>query len=105
MTDPRPEGTPEGPAPRPSGGFWQGFADALDTLGRALSHLWREGSKRQLAMRSRSGRTVFRLPLTVAALIALFLLWKAAPLLLLGIIVVLALRGSFVVLRPDAPQT
>lgn len=85
---------------RPSS--WDNLDGALDTAFRGLRALWHEGNRRQLALRNRSGATLFRLPLMLALLIGLFLLWKAAPLLILGVILVFALRASFVVLGPPA---
>ncbi len=83
-------------------GVWNSLEAALRAAVRGVGRLLREGNRRQLLLRDRDGRTLFRLPLTIAALIGLFLLWKAAPLLILAVIVVFALRASFVVLGPSA---
>jgi hypothetical protein len=104
MTDERQTNHAQNSDERPGRGAWDSLGEALDALVRGARQLWRAAAKRQLAMRDRAGRTLFRLPLTLAGLIALFLLWRAAPLLLLGVILVLALRGSFVILRPDGSQ-
>lgn len=81
---------------------WDVLGDVARTFWRALARLVREGNRRQLAFRNRRGETVFRLPLTVAVLIAIFLIWEALPLLILLLVVAFALRGSLVVLRREA---
>jgi len=81
---------------------WDHLGDVLKMIWRALGRLVREGNRRQLALRNRNGIVLVRLPLTVAALIGLFLLWKLWPLLLLLVIVLFALRGSVVILRREA---
>jgi len=87
-----------------TGDFWDRVGEIARATWSALGHLFKEGNRRQLALRKRDGEVLVRLPLTVAALIALFLLWKAWPLLLLALIAVLALRGSVVILRRDPQQ-
>jgi hypothetical protein len=83
---------------------WDNLGDTFEMIWRALGRLIREGNRRQLALRNRKGEVMVRLPLTVAALIGLFLLWKLWPLLLLLLIVLFALRGSVVILRREAPE-
>ncbi len=83
---------------------WDNLGDTFEMIWRALGRLIREGNRRQLALRNRKGDVMVRLPLTVAALIGLFLLWKLWPLLLLLVIVLFALRGSVAILRREAPE-
>ncbi|MEJ2189319.1 MAG: DUF4342 domain-containing protein [Acidobacteriota bacterium] len=85
--------------------FWDNVGDTFEALWRALGRLLREGNRRQLALRDRKGAVLVRLPLTIAALIGLFLLWKVWPLLLLLVIVLFALRGSVVILRRETTET
>ena len=83
---------------------WDNLGDTFEMIWRALGRLIREGNRRQLALRNRDGHVLLRLPLTVAALIGLFLLWKLWPVLLLLVIVLFALRGSLVILRREVPE-
>lgn len=83
---------------------WDGVGNLFAAAWRVLTRLWREGSRRQLALRKPSGDVNVRLPLTIAVLIALFLLWRALPLLILAVILVFALRGSIVVLRRETGE-
>jgi hypothetical protein len=55
-------------------------------------------------LRSRNGKIVFRLPLTIAIIIGLLLLWSAAPLLLIAFIIALALRVQFIITRETTPH-
>ena len=66
---------------------------------RGLNRLWREGKRRQLVLRGSDSRTLLRVPLTLAVLFALFLLWKAAPLLIVAIVVAFVLKVEFVVTK------
>ena len=84
---------------------WDNLGDTFEMIWRALGRLIREGNRRQLALRNRKGDVMVRLPLTVAALIGLFLLWKLWPLLLLLVIVLFALRGSLVILRRETSES
>jgi len=84
---------------------WDNLGDTFEMIWRALGRLIREGNRRQLALRNRKGDVMVRLPLTVAALIGLFLLWKLWPLLLLLVIVLFALRGSLAILRRETSES
>ena len=66
---------------------------------RGLNRLWREGNRRQFVLRGRDSRTFLRVPLTLAVLLALFLLWKAAPLLIVAIIIAFVLKVQFVITK------
>ncbi len=68
-------------------------------LFRGLSRLWREGNRRQFVLRGSDSRTLLRVPLTLAVLFALLLLWKAAPLLIVAIVVAFVLKVEFVVTK------
>ena len=84
--------------------LWDTLGDAVETAWRALLQLIREGNRRAIAFRNREGEVLLKLPLTVAALIALALLWWAWPALLLVALVLVALRGSVVILRKDRAE-
>ena len=64
-----------------------------------VSRLWREGNRRQFVLRGSDSRTFLRVPLTLAVLFALFLLWKAAPLLIVAIVVAFVLKVQFVITK------
>jgi len=83
---------------------WDRLGEAIQAMARVGRFLVREGNRRQLALRRRDGEVLVRLPLTIAVVIALFLLWLAWPLLLLTLIVVVAMRGSVVILRREPQQ-
>jgi len=57
----------------------------------------RAGYRRQLVLRNAAGATLLRLPLTLAVVVGLLLLWQAAPLLLVAFIVALAFRVQFLI--------
>jgi hypothetical protein len=83
---------------------WDRLGETFELIWRALGRLIAEGNRRQLALRDRKGEVLVRLPLTVAALIALFLLWAVWPALLVLAIVLFAMRGSLVILRRGAHE-
>lgn len=74
-----------------------GFMDMLSTVLERLGALLSEGNHRQLIVRNEGNRTLLRLPLTVAVLLGLFLLWKATTLVVIAFIVALVLKVQFVV--------
>ena len=84
--------------------LWDTLGDTAEVVWRALLRLIREGNRRAIAFRNRKGEVIVRLPLTVAALIALALLWWAWPALLLIALVLVALRGSVVILRKERAE-
>jgi hypothetical protein len=74
-----------------------GYKRLLDTLEAFFSKLTTAGNKRQFIIRNKHDQTVLRLPLTVAAIIGLFLIWQALPLVVVTFIVALFLKMQFVV--------
>ncbi|UCH24516.1 MAG: DUF4342 domain-containing protein [Trueperaceae bacterium] len=85
-------------------GSWNDLGSSLNALFAKLGQLIKEGNRRQFMLRSRNGKVVFRLPLTIAVIIGLLLLWSAAPLLLIAFIIALALRVQFIVTRETPPH-
>ncbi len=80
---------------------WDYFGEGVQAAARAVVTLVREGNRRQLALRKQGGDPLVRLPLTVAVLVGLVLLWWSWPLLVLALVLILALRGSVVILRRE----
>ena len=66
---------------------------------RGVSRLWREGNRRQFVLKGNDSRTFLRVPLTLAVFFALFLLWKAAPLLIVAIVTAFVLKMQFVITK------
>jgi hypothetical protein len=66
-------------------------------LREQLAKWIRTGNRRQLVLRNAEGATLLRLPLMLAVVVGLLLLWQAAPLLLVAFIVALALRVQFLI--------
>jgi len=69
----------------------------LRQLREQLAKGIRAGYRRQLVLRNAEGATLLRLPVTLAILLGLLLLWQAAPLLLVAFIVALAFRVQFLI--------
>ena len=76
---------------------------SLQNVSRGLLHgvsrLWREGNRRQFVLRGSDSRTFLRVPLTLAVFFTLFLLWKAAPLLIVAIVTAFVLKMQFVITK------
>ena len=86
-------------------GFWTQFEHLARTLGDVITRLVRQGNRRRVTLRSREGEVWVRMPLTLAALLALLLLpyW---PLLVVLIVVGFAVGAQVAVERqPDAPSS
>ena len=66
---------------------------------RGVSRLWREGNRRQFVLKGSDSRTFLRVPLTLAVFFTLFLLWKAAPLLIVAIVTAFVLKMQFVITK------
>ena len=87
MTDTAP---PTDPRPGPEG------------VGSALRRGWRALNERTLVAR-KGGRDRMRLPLSVAAILALVLLGWSWPIVLAAVGIALVARVEFVVVREDVP--
>jgi len=79
--------------------FWNSLWNSLRCGRSRLATLIRAGNRRQLVLRNAEGVTLLRLPLTLAVIVGLFLLWQAAPLLLVAFILALALRVQFLIVE------
>lgn len=64
-----------------------------------IADLWRQGNRRRFQLNHADGRKLFSLPLTVAILIGLFLLWRVPFLLVIAVVVGLVMKMQFVVTR------
>ena len=85
--------------------FWTQFEHLARTLGDVITRLVRQGNRRRVTLRSRDGEVWVRMPLTLAALLALLLLpyW---PLLVVLIVIGFAVGAQVAVERqPDAPSS
>lgn len=84
--------------------FWNSLRCGWNNLRRGLSlpraqlaALIRRGNRRQLVLRNAEGAMLLRLPLTLAVVVGLLLLWQAAPLLLVAFLLALAFRVQFLI--------
>lgn len=77
-------------------------SDSFGTLLRSIGRFFTDPNQLRLAVRTRSGATLFRLPIAIASIIGLVLLWKAFLLLAVIVIAVYASRSSFVLVRPTS---
>lgn len=64
-----------------------------------VSDLFRQGNRRRFQLKNSQGKALFSLPLTVAVLIGLLLLWRAPLLVLIAVVVALVLKTQFVLTR------
>lgn len=101
MTDQAPF-TPR-PGPKSCPPFLASLMGLLRELARVLSRLVERGNRRQLILRSADDRTLLRIPVTLAVLLGLVLLWQAAPFLIVALVVALALKVQFIV-ASDVPK-
>ena len=84
--------------------FWAQFEHLVRSLWSALTRLVRQGNRRRVTLRSRDGEVWVRMPLTLAALLALLLLpyW---PLLVVLIVIGFAVGAQLAVERQhDEPS-
>ena len=84
--------------------FWTQFEHLARNLADVLTRLVRQGNRRRVTLRSREGEVWVRMPLTLAALLALLLLpyW---PLLVVLIVVGFAVGAQVAVERqPHEPM-
>ncbi|MDQ3457930.1 MAG: DUF4342 domain-containing protein [Deinococcota bacterium] len=95
MTDQAPF-TPR-PGAKSSRPFLASLMGLLRELARALSRLVERGNDRQLILRSADDRTLLRIPVTLAVLLGLVLLWQATPFVIVAVVVALALKVQFIV--------
>ena len=77
----------------------------LDNIERLFSRLTAAGNKRQFIIRNKHDQTVLHLPLTIAVVIGLFLLWQALPLVMITFIVALVLKMQFVITVEGPAET
>lgn len=95
MTDPKPFFSKRGSC--------SGVSGLTRELMRGLNTLIARGNARQLIVRSADDRTLLRLPVTIAVLLGALLLWQAAPLVIVAVIVALALKVQFIVASDKVP--
>ena len=72
-------------------------AQLATSIRAQLATLIRRGNRRQLVLRNAEGAMLLRLPLTLAVVVGLLLLWQAAPLLLGAFILALLFRVQFLI--------
>lgn len=77
----------------------QGLKQGIQGLFVQVGSLFKAGNQRQFILRSAKDRNVFRLPLSFAVLILFFLLWQAAPLVIIAFIVALVTKMQFVIVK------
>lgn len=85
--------------------FWNSLLGLLRELTQGFSKLIDKGNKRQLILRSADNRTFLRTPLTLAVILGLVLLWRAAPLLIVAVIVALFVKVQFIIATDLAGET
>ncbi len=73
------------PNPQP-----EGNSNGTDIMA-TISNLWEQGNRRRLVIRHQ-GETMLRLPLAIAVIIALIMLWQSPFFLVVGIALVFFLR-------------
>lgn len=82
-------------------GSTNGVWDRLGTLANQglemLGKLLKLGNRRQLILRNREGVTWLSMPLTLAAIIGIILLLRAAPLLILALVLGYVFKVKFVI--------
>ncbi len=75
---------------------------AIKRIFDRIGDLIRQGNRRRLELRNPQGGAIFSLPLTIAVLIGVFLLWRVPLLLVIAVVVALVLKAQFVFTRdPD----
>lgn len=72
---------------------------AIRDVTERIVELFRRGNRRRFELKSSQGRTIFGLPLILAAIIALFLLWRVPLLLVIAVVVALVVKAQFVLTR------
>lgn len=97
-----PDATPPESGPRPGRHACSSLSSLVGEFTAALGRLIERGNSRQFILRTADGRTLLRLPATLAVFFGLLLLWKAAPLLLIAVVVALVLKVQFII-ASDAP--
>lgn len=86
-----------------SGGNTPGNDNKIDSaihdFTERISELFRQGNRRRLEVKNPEGRTLFGLPLLIAAVIGLFLLWRVPVLLIVAVVVALVMKFQFVIVE------
>lgn len=95
---------PEHDSQRPTDSAWNSLGEAFTALVRGLGRLFTDPNQPRLALRTRNGSTPFRLPVAIAALVGVLLVWKALLLLVVIVIAVFATGSRFVLINPTSHQ-
>lgn len=95
---------PEHDTNTPNDSAWNNLSEAFTALVRGLGRLFTDPNQPRLALRTRNGSTPFRLPVAVAALVGILLVWKALLLLIVIVIGVYATGSRFVLIHPTSHQ-
>lgn len=77
-----------------------GIRDFTDRIGE----LFRQGNRRRFELHNSEGKALFSLPLTIAVLIGLFLLWRLPVLLIIAAVAALFLKAKFVLTREHVTE-
>ena len=77
-----------------------GIRDFTDRIGE----LFRQGNRRRFELHDAEGKAIFSLPLTIAVLIGLFLLWRLPVLLIIAAVAALFLKAKFVLTREHGTE-
>jgi fatty acid desaturase len=85
--------------------FLNSLLGLLKELAQGFSKLIGKGNNRQLIVRNATNRTLLRIPLTLAVILGLVLVWRAAPLLIVAFIVALFLKVQFIIATDLASET